>query len=241
MSNKPSAVRLAQASAILARLSGLDPSVSPRVAAVVKLLDSETASSIPSMARSFEQRRDSIRANAKLSDIGKAEEIQGFANSLLGNLATRAKQVTDLEAEHHADKLSAVPLPQASVNDTLIDIELAKHVRSLDLIPSRLVELPERLRLAIARTPSELSGLRPEIHTRIHGSLMSPAKAVQLSSEAQALGAAREVMQAAINELAPQAKWPATELVRHFGDRWRLPGVTDSTAQRLAAGDDGNN
>jgi hypothetical protein len=241
MSTKPvSAVRLAQTSAILARLSGLDPSVSPRVAAAVKLLDSETASSIPSIMRSFEQRRAAIEADKNLSDIGKAEQIRAAAASWIGNIATRAKQLTDLEAEYEADKSSAVPLPQASVNDCLIDIALAAHVKSLDLIPSRLVELPERLRLAVARVPNELSGTKPEVHARVHGSLMSPAKAAQLSSEAQAIGAAREVAQAAITELAPAAKWTPQEMVTHFGSKWRLPGIHPDSAQRLAEGDGGN-
>ena len=237
---RPSAARLAHISGIIARLSGLDPSISPRVAAVTKLLDSETVSSIPSIIESFEKRREAILANKNLSDIGKAEEIQGFANSILGNIATRAKQISDLEAEHANDRATAVPIPKADAAETLIDLALAQHLRATDPIPSALVQMSERVRLAAARVPIELTGLTPAAQAKAHGSLMSPAKAVQLSAEAEALDAARTVTQQAIAELAPQAKWPATELVRHFGDRWRLPGIHPDSAKRLAeGGDDG--
>lgn len=232
--NAVPASRLAQVSARLASLSGISESDSPRTATALKLLDEESVTSIPWLTRSFERKCEAIKADRNLSDIGKAEQARASANAILGNLATIAKRLTDLEAEYEADKASAVPLPKADVSDMLLDLALAQHIRATEPTPSALVQMSERVRLAAARIPPELSGLTPATQAKAHGSLMSPAKAAQLGSEAAALDSARKVAQRAIDEIATKADWPPQEMVRHFGTKWRLPGLLDSTVQRLA-------
>lgn len=228
------AVRLARAAALLAQNAGIDPSASPRAADAFKLIDGEAVSSLPGLVNVFRQRRAAIDADQTLSDLGKREQLRAFANSHLGNIATKARRVVELESEYAKDRASAVPLPKADASETLIDLALAQHIRSTEPIPTALMTMSERVRLAIARVPVELSGLTAETQARVHGSLMNPAKALQFATEAQAIGAAREVTQAAIDEIATHAEWPAAELVRHFGTHWRLPGVADSSAATLA-------
>ncbi len=236
MAAKPDTVRLAHISAIVARQSGLDPSASPRTADALALIDAEKVSSVTSIVASFMTRRDAIEADDKLSNIGKQEQIRSAAASHLGNIATRAQRLVDLEAAFSNDRATAVPIPKADAADVALDLALVAHVRSAEPIPSRLVEMSERVRLALARTPVELSGITPEVQARVHGSLMSPAKAVQLHSEAEAINAARSVVQSSINELAPHAGWEPRELVQHFGaGKWSLPGTTDTLAEKLAA------
>ena len=67
---------------------------------------------------------------------------------------------------------------------------------------------------------------------------MDPEKALQLGDGSQTLGAARNAAQAAIDELAPVAKWEPRELVQQFGAQsgWKLPGVLlHGFGERLAA------
>lgn len=237
MSTRTGATRLASIASRIASLSGISPTDSPRTDLALQLIDVERVSSVPSLVHAFDQKRESISIDRNLSQHGKQEQIRAAANSVLGNIATLAKRLTDLESDYERDR-ATVPLPKPDAADMLLDLELARHIRASEPIPSRLVEMSERVRLAVARVPVELSGISVATQARVHGSLMSQQKAAQLSSEAHALEAARNVTQAAISELAPQANWLATELVRHFGTKWRLPGVTDSTALRLAAGDD---
>lgn len=237
MTTRVGTTRLASISSMMASINGISASDSPSTAQALQLIDGERVSSVPSLVSAFEQKRESITTDRNLSEHGKREQIRAAADSTIGNIASRAMQLIDLEAAHTLDRNTAVPLPPATVNDTLIDLALAAHVKSLELIPSRLVDLPERLRVAVARTPSELSGLKPEVHARVHGSLMSAAKAAQLASEAQVLDAARKVTQAAITEVGSLASWTPQQWATHFGaGKWNLPGVTDSMAQRLAAG-----
>ena len=96
--------------------------------------------------------------------------------------------------------------------------------------------MSERTRQALARIPLELSGLSAEAQARVTSSLIPNADAARFSDEAAAIAAARNVAQAAIDELQPVAKWTPRELVQHIGadSGYRLPGVVQSLADRLA-------
>jgi hypothetical protein len=48
-----------------------------------------------------------------LSDEGKRTQLQAAASSTLGNIASLAKKVADLDAEYKRDAETAVPLPKA--------------------------------------------------------------------------------------------------------------------------------
>jgi hypothetical protein len=240
MSTTPDALRLASAARALATAAGTDFATSSRASEAWKLIDEDESAraSLPALVRAFRQRRAIIDANKRLSLIGRREELTGFAKSQLGNVATAAHRIAQLEAELAADRATAVPLPKADASETLIDLALAAHIRAAEPIPSRLMQSSERVRLALARVPPELSGIVPSVQAQVHGSLMSPARAVQFAVESEALGAAREVTQAAISEIAAHAEWTPAELVQHFGASWRLPGITDSLATRLAQSDE---
>lgn len=223
MSSQSKTLHLAMASRIVSQ--HIANSRSKVVIDALQAIDPERVSSIPSMLTSYLGKIGSIRQDRELSDEGKKTRIQSAASSQLGNIATLAKSIAALEAQHRADRDSAVPLPKAEVADALIDLALVQQIRQANPIPSKLVNMSERARLALARMPLELSGLTPDVQAKVHGSLMSPEKAAQLQEEAQALNSARAVVQSAIEELAPDAKWSPRELVDNFGTAWKLPGV----------------
>lgn len=227
-------VRLASISARMLADKGVTSAASVRVAEALKLLDYDNANSVPYVLHLLGQSVEAINRDPELSAEGKRNRISAATSSRLGNIASLAKTVVRLEAEHRRDADEAVPLPKADAADVLLDLALVAHVKAAEPIPSKLVQMSERVRLAVARTPAELSGLKPEVQAQVRGSLMDPHKAVQLGAEAEALGAARKIVQGAIDELAPGAGWTPAELVQHFGTQWRLPGIVPSLAERLA-------
>lgn len=232
--NKKDTTRLARISANMLKANGIAPTASPRVAEVLRVLDAENANSVPYVLHLLGQTVEATNRDPELSAEGKRNRISAATSSRLGNIASLAKTVARLEAEHRRDADEAVPLPKADAADVLLDLALVAHVKAAEPIPTKLLTMSERVRLAVARTPAELSGLKPEVQAQVRGSLMDPHKAVQLGAEAEALGAARKIVQGAIDELAPDAGWNPQEMVQHFGTQWRLPGVVSTMAERLA-------
>lgn len=227
-------IRLASISARMLADKGVTSAASARVAEALKLLDYDNANSVPYVLHLLGQSVEATNRDPELSAEGKRNRIAAATGGRLGNIANFAKTVARLEAEYRRDADEAVPLPKADAADVLLDLALVAHVKASEPIPSKLVQMSERVRLAVARTPAELSGLKPEVQAQVRGSLMDPHKAVQLGAEADALGAARRIVQGAIDELAPGAGWTPAELVQHFGTQWRLPGIVPSLAERLA-------
>jgi hypothetical protein len=209
---------------------------SPIVAQALKILDDESAGSIPWIMRALDGKRQAVMNDQNLSDIGKQQQLRGIANGLLGNVATVAKRVVQMEREHREARAKAVPLPKADAADVLLDLALVQYVKEAKPIPSKLVAMSERVRLAVARTPVELSGITPEVQAQVHGSLMDPHLALQFAEEAQALNLAREVVQVSIKEVVPESEWQARELVESFGTDWQVPGIAASKAERMVAG-----
>lgn len=226
----PRAVRLAQ---IAARSIGSPTSDLARSA--LAAIDGERVSSATGVIADFTRTAEQINSDRDLSEHGKRERIRAAAASRLGNVARVAREVADLERKHTEAKRTAVQIPKADAAETLVDLALAQHVRAAEPIPSKLVSMSERIRVAVARLPTELTGVSPETQAAVVGSLISPSLAAQFAEEAEVLGAARSVIQAAVDDLAPTADWKPTELVEAFGDDWRLPGLTASHATRLAA------
>lgn len=234
MSNHKS-TRLALASRALADSGELTTSTSMRVAQALAMLDQDRITSVPGLMKARDDRAGVVIGDRDLSDEGKRSRVKAIASSTLGNLASLAKKIVELEAEYQKDAATAVPLPEASPADVLIDLALASYVKQVNPIPTKLENMSERVRLAIARTPPELAGIEPAVQARVLGSLMSPDKAVQLGDEKQALQLARNVVQAAIHDLSADAQEAPREMVRMFGTDWKLPGVAESMAERLAS------
>ncbi len=215
-------------------LSHVDPSY-PRVAETLRLLDAERVSSVPGILGSLEASRAAARSDVNLSAVGQREKIAAAAGSALGNIATVAKRVTEMEREHAAELAASAPLPEPTPSDTLIDLELARQIKAESPIPSKLERSSERVRVALARLPNELSGITSDVQARVRASLRDPALAARLGDEAAALEAARRVVQGAIDEVQADAQVGASELVRLFGTAWKLPGVAGTLADRLEA------
>lgn len=233
--NTTNATRLAAINTML--MGGMTASKSPRVAQALAWLDAERIASVPGILNAYRAKTATVHGDRELSDDGKRARVRAAADSALGNIASLAGKVAALERQHRQDAATAVPIPKADAADVILDLALAAHVKAADPIPTVLLNMSERVRLAVARTPPELAGIAPDVQARVHGSLMNPDKAVQLGDEAQAIGAARQVVQAAIDELAPDAKWEPREWVQHFGadSGWKLPGVVQSLADRLSS------
>lgn len=228
-------IRLSKISASLAAAEGLQRSTSPRVAEVLQMLDAERVSGIPGVLGAHQQRVSTVNSDAELSPVGKRARVNAAADSTLGNLARLARRIVALEAEHRNATENAVQIPPADAAETLVDLALAQHLREARPIPTALLNASERVRLAAARLPIELSALKPEVHAAVRGSLIDPKLAVELGEESKALDFARQVTQSAIDELAPDAGWSPRQWVETFGGQgWRLPGVAPTMAERLA-------
>lgn len=228
-SNPTTAARMAQ---IANLMTGRLNRGYPRVAEALKQIDPETVSSATSIVSAYLAKRNAINADRELSAEGKTARIKAAADSTLGNIAAVARKVAALDLEHRQDLARAVPLPPADPVSVHIDIALARLIAEQRPIPTKLQMMSERVRLAVARLPAELSGIAPEVHAKVHGSLMDPVTAARLGDEAAALSSARSVAQAAIDEIAPDAKWAPGDLVQHFGTDtgFRLPGIYDAAA-----------
>jgi len=235
MTQESKAQQIARASLALMRASG-NTSGSPLVSETLNVIDGERANSIPSILSALNGKRQAVLGDKELSDLGKSGRVKDIARSHLGNVAALAKKVVAMEKQHREARATAVPIPKADAADVLMDLALAQHVRSANLKPSELVSMGERARLAVARCPLELTGITPEVHARVHGSLMDPRKAAQFAEEAQALDTARAVVQAAIREVAPEAQWQASELIDAFGADWEIPGMARTEIDRMAGG-----
>lgn len=216
-------------------LKHLNKTTSKIVNDALTVINNDLVGSIPGALKYFEGRRTAIKADIDLSENGKNSQIRSAAVSTMSNLSGLAKRIVGLEELHNETKKNAIKIEKADVPEVLVDLELLKHIKSADMIPMKLMQLPERLRVALVRNPVELSGIKPEVQDRILGSLISPDMAVQLSEEAEALESARLLMQTSINELAPISGLTPREMVEHFGNSWQLPGVVDSLMNRLAS------
>ncbi|MEJ3960720.1 hypothetical protein WGP40_10360 [Brachymonas sp. G13] len=229
--------RIADITKFMVKASGLSNTTSQRAQRALALIDGERVSSITGIMQAHGQRIDAIHADRELSSEGKAARGRTAAASVFGNVASVAREIAALDAEYRAEMQKAIVIPEASVNDTLIDLALAASVKAANPTPTALTMASERTRQALARIPVELSGLTPEVQARVVGSLISPADAVRFGEEAEAIDTARQVAQAAIDELQPIAQWTPAEMVKHVGHDtgYRLPGVVQSLADKLAA------
>lgn len=214
----------------------IDPNNSPRTAEALQVLDIERVSSAPALVAAYHDRAAEIRRDPMLSDAGKQSKIQGAATSTLGNIAAMARRIVEMETEHRAES-GLVPLPEPTASDTLIDLALAAQIKADPPTGFALEHASERTRIAVARLPRELSGLSAELQVRAHASLTPASDAARIAAEATALDAARQVVQQAIGELQTDARWQPAELVKAFGNHWKLPGIVETLANRLAAAD----
>jgi multidrug efflux pump subunit AcrA (membrane-fusion protein) len=215
--------------------SSLKTSGHSRVRAAMSALDPERVSSVPGILKFHGTRVTSFRADRELSDEGKRKRIQTSAESALGNLAGVAKEVAKLRAEHGIDRALALKIPRAAdAPEMLLDLEYARMQREKPVAPTMLeINASERMRLALARLPTDITGLDAKAQTRLAASLVAPDRAAQFADEVEAIDGAAQAVQAAIDALAGEAQLEAREMVRLFGTEWRLPGVIDTMARRL--------
>lgn len=214
---------------------------SPLALRALALIDPERVSSATGIVGAFEQRASEISGDRNLSDTGKQSNLRAAADARLMGLSGTARQFVDAEKEFNqkrADAMRRAVPPAEDASTTLIDLALAAQVKADRPLTFALENGSARMRQALARVPTELSGVTLEQHARIVGSLIAPELAVVLGQEQAALTAARDVIQVALNELQGVAECAPAELVERFGSDWKLPGVAASTAQLLAAEND---
>lgn len=195
------------------------------------MIDPERVSGIPGIVGAYEAAAAAARNDRELSEIGKQERARAAADSRLAGLATVGKELAQLQAEHAAKRQQATASavrPAADASETLVDLALAALVKAENPVPGFLELADVRTRQAVARLPAVLSGLKPEEHARIVGSLVSPELALELGEEAAALGNAKSLLEYGIADLQADAHWEPGELVKRFGTELKLPGVHDA-------------
>lgn len=175
--------------------------------AAFQLVDPERVSSATGILKSYEAKKQAIKQDAELSEAGKLKRIAEAASVTLANLRGPAKKLIEMEGEYSETVKAATAdaVPPASVIDAMYDIEIAKQARQEDKIPTLLERGTARERLALVRTPGEISGLKPEVIERLRGSMVSPQLAYEFEGQTAAMRAARQTIQTAIKQISPDA------------------------------------
>ena len=117
---------------VMGHMHGTAPT-SPLALRALALIDPERVSSVPGIVRLYEGTAQAARADKELSEHGQQERARAAADSRLGGLASVAKELAKLQAEHASKRktatASAVP-PAADASETLIDLALAQMVKA---------------------------------------------------------------------------------------------------------------
>lgn len=216
------------------RIVALWPSSVPRDAShtleAFQQVDDERMSSATGVLKRFLAKVDEVEADKELSQVGKTARIKEAAASALSNLQKPASIVTRLENEARKRAEMAVVIPKPDMNDTLIDLALAAQVKAEGKAPSLLEHGSERMRIALARMPEELSGLKPADRARMRGSLIDPHLAQELGQTTAAIESARETVQRAIDIVAPRLDMRPSDKAAMVGTGWRIPGLSATVA-----------
>lgn len=217
--------------------SDLDPTATPLTQRAWAVARPDAANSAIGVLALAERDRQAVQNDLNLSAQGKASRIAAIAKSRLANLQPLARAVEALAAEYVAREAGALQLPEASLNDTMVDLALAQHVRAADEGITRLRMTDDRTRLAVSRLPAALSGLTPAAHSTIRHSMIAGSTARDLDAESQAIAIARSVVQGSLDTLvAFTSEVTHGELVALFGDSWRIGGsVTAADRQARIA------
>lgn len=176
-------------------------------AKVYSLVDPERVSSATGVFKAFERTLTAVGNDPELSAAGKQNRIAEAAGVALASLRNPAQKLREMEGEYTevSKAATADAVPAASVIDAMYDIEIAKQARQEDKIPTMLERGTPRERLALVRTPGEISGLKSEVIERLRGSLVSPDLAVELEGQTAALRAGRETIQAIVKQVSAHA------------------------------------
>lgn len=198
-------------------------------------IDDERVSSATGVLRRYWSVVEEVNADKELSDVGKKARIAVAAESALANLKKPAEIVTRLETSLRTRANTTVVLPKPDASDTLVDLALAAQVKAEGRIPALLMNSSERMRVAIARVPEELSGLKSADRARIRGSLVDPHLAQELGQTTAAVEAARNTVQRAIDEVAPSVDKSPSDKAAMVGPGWRISGFSEALAALKAA------
>lgn len=226
------------------RLAGIWPdNIDPQKSEfkdIFEVIDPEWVTSAPNILRDLAERVTAIRADAKLSDIGKRQAIQEASRSALNRLKTKTAKVDRLQDALIDGMETAIKVPTPSLNDTMIDLAMAAYLRDQvkswqgedfagpDRIASRLQSLSERARLAVIRVPAELSGVDVHIQDTVRTTFVDPAVAKHLEDKSYAIDVARKVVQVVLDEIVTLSKLPQSEVQEVIGQGWDTSGVTFS-------------
>lgn len=178
-----------------------------KTAEAFSVVDPERVSSAVGIVNRFWQRVAALKGDAELSPLGKDKRISELAETALAQLASPAGKLREMREAYteEAEAITRDAVPNPSFVDALHDIEIARLARESDKIATLLEMGTERERLALVRTPPEITGLKRETVERLRGSLVSPDVAVQLESRTAALEAAKTGIQTAIKTISPLA------------------------------------
>lgn len=184
-----------------------DLPMTEHAASAYQLIDPERVSSATGILKSYERKKQAIKQDLELSEAGKLKRIAEAASVTLANLRSPAKKLIEMESEYGETVKAATAdaVPPASVIDAMYDIEIAKQARQEDKIPTLLERGTPRERLALVRTPGEISGLKSEVIERLRGSMVSPDLAYQFEAQTASMRAARQTIQTAIKQISPDA------------------------------------
>ena len=204
---------------------------------IYEVIDHEWVTSAPNILRDLVERASAIRADAKLSEIGKREAMEQASRSAFNRIKTKTAKIDRLQEELISGMEEAIKAPSATLNDTMIDLAMAAYLRdqvkewkSADFagperITAQLQDLSERARLAVIRVPAELSGIDAHIQNSVRATFVDPALAKHLEDKSYAIEVARDVVQVVLDEMVTLSKLPQAEVRAAVGSGWNVSGV----------------
>lgn len=205
------------------------------------LIDPEWVTSAPNILRDLHNRIKSIKEDKLLSPIGQKQNIEAATRSAMNRLKGKADSVKRQEQQLREQAKTAVEIPSANQNDTLIDIAMASLLRqqvaemkaqnkaTTHGMQQELDSLSERAKLAVLRLPSELCGLNGEMQEYVRSSFVPPATAQQMRETYQAVELARNGVQAVLEEMISMGSFPTSDAAEIMGESWNAR--TTSPAQ----------
>lgn len=214
----------------------IDPK-KPGFKEIFDLIDVDWVTSAPNILRDLNDKVTAIRADVKLSELGKREAILQAGRTALNRLKTKTTKVDRLQEDLVEGMQSAIKTPTPSMNDTMIDLAMAAYLREQvttwkngefagpTAIADRLQDMSERARLAVIRVPAELSGIDAHIQDVVRSTFVDPAIAKHLEDTSYAISVARDVVQATLKEMVSLADIPAGEVRETIGTGWDSSGV----------------
>lgn len=174
---------------------------------------------------SWLNQRQSIEEDTDLSPEGQASRLAHADEKAWAALPGAVRSFNTAAAMHASALATALAkvVPTTDAAGVQVDLALAAQFRDKPMAqPEKSAS--RRMREALARLPTELTGVDEDAHQRIAHSLLEQSDLARFERHQKALSHARVALQKAIGLIAPKMPGGATQKRLHLGagDEFRI-------------------